>query len=159
MARKFLDTSAVVKLYVNEPESALVQAHVDPADTLLITTLSALEFLSALYGKVRQRQLLEADADARVGLFNLDLPSFVTLPLGPAEFERERLLLERYGKSEGLRPPDALQVAAALLANERQPLEALVTTDQQQARVAVAEGLAVLPKRTISPRLPDGSDS
>ena len=51
MARKFLDTSAVVKLHHTEPDSEAVQALFDvDNDVLLISRITLLEFRSALLG-------------------------------------------------------------------------------------------------------------
>ena len=55
MARHFVDTSALVKLYRVETLSAQVQAVVQSTDTLVISALTTLEFQSAFFSLVRQQ--------------------------------------------------------------------------------------------------------
>ena len=80
MPRNFLDTSAFIKLYRIEPNSALVQALLTPADALLIAQVTMLEYLSAFYGLVRQSQLSLADAQTYLANFQLDLPHYILVP-------------------------------------------------------------------------------
>ena len=53
MARHFVDTSALVKLYRHEPLTTAVQACLAPNDTLVLSGIASLEFQSAFYGLVR----------------------------------------------------------------------------------------------------------
>jgi hypothetical protein len=62
MRRVFLVTSALVKLYRNEPNSALVRACLITGDDLLISELTPLEFDAACLAWVRQGLVAEVDA-------------------------------------------------------------------------------------------------
>ena len=55
------------------------------------------------------------------------------------------ILMDRFGVGEGLRPADALQLACALDANARSPLDSVLTTDVVLSRCAQACGLVVKP--------------
>lgn len=145
MARSFLDTSALIKLYRAEPNSPAVQDCVDPADELVVARITPLEFRSAFFGLVRQGVLSLVDAQAVIGAFEDDLPQYVTAAATEAAFFRAQALLDRWAVSDGLRPLDALQLASALEERDRSGLDFLVTTDLVLARIAYAVGLAVRP--------------
>lgn len=143
--RTFVDTSALVKLYRVEPNSAAVRAHVTANDTLLLSQTTPLEFRSAFYGMVRQRILSVPQAKTYIGLFDADLPQYVLLALDDAVFARTQTLLDAYAVNEGLRPLDALQLASALEENNKEAIDLFLTTDIALARVATLCGLTVKP--------------
>ncbi len=143
--RDFVDTSALIKLYRLEPDSAAVKAHISANDTILISRLTPTEFRSACFGMVRQKTASLSVAQTYIKAFETDLPQFVLLPFDDATLARVRVLLDAYAVTEGLRPLDAIQLASALEEHARVPLDAFITTDVVLARVAAASGLSVLP--------------
>jgi predicted nucleic acid-binding protein len=145
MARHFVDTSALVKLYRNEPLTAAVQACVAPNDTLVLSGIASLEFQSAFFGLVRQKLVGQAQALQRIALLRQDLSNFTIMPLTQTAVVSAEGLINRFGVSEGLRPADALQLACALEANGQSPLDSVLTTDAVLARCALACGLVVKP--------------
>jgi uncharacterized protein len=145
VAVKYVDTSAVVKLYIVEPDSAAFRISVAGATQILISRVTALEVASAFYGKVRQGQLNPADAAARLARFEADLPNYEVLSLSEAVLLRSRLLLDTHAVGQRLRPLDAIQVATALEEHQIRVVDALVTDDKDMRAVALANGLAVEP--------------
>jgi predicted nucleic acid-binding protein len=145
MARHFVDTSALVKLYRNEPLTAAVQACVSPNDTLVISGIACLEFQSAFFGLVRQNLIAQSHAQQRIALLRQDLPNFTVVPLSQALVASAEVLIDRFGVNEGLRPADALQLACALETHTVAPLDSVLTTDAILGRCAVAVGLVVKP--------------
>ena len=145
MARHFVDTSALVKLYRSESLTAAVQACVGPNDSLVISGIAFLEFQSAFFGMVRQNLVVKAQAQQRIALLRQDLPNCAVVPLSQALATAAEVLLDRFGVDEGLRPADALQLASALEAHASKPLDSMLTTDAILARCAAAVGLAVKP--------------
>ena len=145
MARHFLDTSALVKLYRNEPLTAAVQACVAPNDTLVLSGIASLEFQSAFFGLVRQNLVGQTQALQRIALLRQDLSNFTIIPLTQALVVSAEGLINRFSVSEGLRPADALQLACALEANNPSPLDSVLTTDAGLVRCALASGLVVKP--------------
>ena len=145
MAHHFVDTSALVKLYRNESQTAAVQACLGPNDKLQISGITMLEFQSAFFGLVRQNFIGQAHALQRVALLRQDLANFNVVPLTQALVVSSEALIGRFGISQGLRPADALQLACALEANSQSCLDTLLTTDVTLARCAVACGLVVKP--------------
>lgn len=145
MARHFVDTSALVKLYRNEPLTTAVQACVAPNDTLVLSGIASLEFQSAFFGLVRQNLVGQAQALQRIALLRQDLSNFTIIALTQTLVVSAEGLINRFGVSEGLRPADALQLACALEANAQSPLDSVLTTDAAFARCVLASGLVVKP--------------
>ena len=93
MARLVPDTSALVKLYRNEPNSPQVRTCVHSDDTLLIAQLTPLEFASAFYGMVRRSPLLPKEATTYIAAFRGDLTRYQIISANNFVFqEAERLL-------------------------------------------------------------------
>src|SRR5437867_3628469 len=127
MARHFLDTSALVKLYRIEPQTQAVQACIKVDDSLVLSGIAFLEFQSAFFGLVRQKVISTIDAQRRIALLQQDLVNFEIVPLSQSLVSTAEGLLNRFAASEGLRPGDALQLASALEANARKLLDSLIT--------------------------------
>lgn len=145
MARHFVDTSALVKLYRNEPQSPAVQACIGQNDVLVLSGIAYLEFQSAFFGLVRQQAISQTNASQRIALLTQDLKNFEIIPLLQSLVSSAEVLVDRFGISEGLRPADALQLACALAAHGKAPLDTLLTTDTILGRCASVCGLSVKP--------------
>jgi predicted nucleic acid-binding protein len=139
----YLDTSALAKLYIEEPESEDIERALTGRRDLLASDLGLTEVTSALARRVRDGEIDEAAArrvyrrlqlDVRDGIFRvLDLT---------AETHRsaERLLLT-VGRNSPLRAADALHLAIALSAGAT----VLITYDQKLTAAARALGTLELP--------------
>jgi predicted nucleic acid-binding protein len=111
----YLDSSALAKLYLPEPESDGLDALLRNRRDLLISELAITEVLSAVARKRREGMLNESQVleirDAV--LADADSGSFCRLDLSPVVHRQaERLLL--HGGSVALRTLDALHIALAL---------------------------------------------
>jgi len=144
MARDYFDTSAIIKLYCVEPNSAMVRACVTPADTFLTAQFTFAEYLSAAYGWVRRQESKMQEAEQLITLFENDLPKYALLPLEEVVIRETERLLRLYAVTPGLRPLDALHLATALVENRRVPIDAFVATDNDLRQCATSEGLKVL---------------
>jgi predicted nucleic acid-binding protein len=139
----YVDTSALAKLYVPEPESGVLERALIGRRDLLVSDLTLTELTSALARRVREGELDETAArrvyrrlqqDIRDGMFRvLDLTP-------PTHRSAERLLLT-IGCISPLRAADSLHLAIALIA----AAAALITYDQQLAAAARALGTIELP--------------
>ncbi len=145
MARFYVDTSALFKLYRAEPNSAAVLACVSQQDTIVIAHTTPLEVRSAAYRLVRDGRVTRADAAAIVAAFESDLPSYVVVEPSSRVIGTASALLDAHGVTNGLRSLDALQLACALEAHATAPLDALLSTDVVLATVATMHGLTVKP--------------
>lgn len=145
MARHFVDTSALVKLYRSEPLSAAIQAVIQPADGLVISGLTPLEFQSAFFGMVRQKLLNSSHATQRILLFKADLADYELVPVTQKIMSTAELLLDQFAVKEGLRPADAIQLGCALDAQSQAAIDTLLTTDAVLKTCAVALGFRTGP--------------
>jgi predicted nucleic acid-binding protein len=134
----YLDSSALAKLYVPEPESDGLDAFLRGRRDLFISELAMTEVLSTVARKRREGALTTAQAfeirDAI--LVDADSGSFYRLDLSPSvhrQAERLLLILE----SVALRTLDALHVALALEGSVKH----IVTFDTRMRAVAMRAGL------------------
>jgi predicted nucleic acid-binding protein len=133
----YLDSSALAKLYVPEPESDTLEAFLKGRRDLMISELAITEVLSAVArrrreGTISAHQALEI-RDAV--LADADSGSFHRLDMSPVVHrEAERLLF--HIESVALRTLDALHVAAALLGSATH----VVTYDARTRAACLARG-------------------
>lgn len=135
MSLAYVDSSALVKLVRDEPESAVLRAYLEGAELasseLVLTEVPrAIRRASAADPRLSLETLM-ARADAAIGALGL-------IPLD------RRLLLAAGALAEpALRALDAIHVAAAVWIS---PIDAFVTYDDRQAAAARLAGL-----RTMTP--------
>ena len=127
MAATYLDSSALVKLAVDEPESAALRRHLRRRRTLVSSALARTEVLRALLPAGP-----EAVAAGRQALALCDL-----VRINDATLNRAAALLPHE-----LRTLDAIHVATALRLEDE--LGALVTYDGRMADAARAVGVRVV---------------
>jgi len=110
----YLDTSSLVKLYVDEPGSHGVQELVDRAELVTASVVAYAEARAALARRRRETGLTPAEhRRARVAL-DADWPRILTLDVSEPLARRAGDLAERHG----LRGFDALHLASYLTVTE-----------------------------------------
>ena len=137
----YLDSSALAKLYVPEPESDTLEAFLQGRRDLMISELAITEVLSAVARRRREGMITAHQAlDIRDAvLADADSGSFLRLDMSPVVHrEAERLLF--HIESVALRTLDALHVAAALLGLATH----VVTFDARMRAAASHAGLKAL---------------
>lgn len=147
MATCFLDTSALVKCYHEEPGTPEAIAIIEAPDSQLrISYLTLVEWHSAFVRKVRMGNLTSEAFQADRALFYADLLSrtFQIVPLEYAHHRRAIGLLLQHGQTHGLRTLDALQFAVALDFHRHTSLDASVCADANLCHIARLEGLSVI---------------
>jgi predicted nucleic acid-binding protein len=134
----YLDASALVKLFVPEPESDALNAALVGAEDVIISDLALTEIASALGRRIRERRLALTDARRIHGEAEKLARACHRAELTPPIHRRaERLLLS--SRDVPLRTLDALHVATALATDTA----TLVTYDPRLRAAAVAQGLFV----------------
>lgn len=148
MAYYFLDTSSLVKRYVDEPGRQAVLAVHDPerGHYLYLSDAAGPELVAALTRRARGQGVGETDLEPTLTAFRSHWRhQYRRLRLVPAVIERAMTLAEHHG----LRGYDAIHLAAALaladtiLSHDLPPL-VFVSADKEQLDAAAVEGLAVL---------------
>lgn len=147
MASYYLDTSALVKRYAQEPGSTWMRALVHPVarHALYTVHLTGPETVAALGRKARMGEMTAANAAYAIRAFRLDwLQRYRVLSVRTVVVERAMDLAEQHN----LRGYDAAHLAAALIVADvrrRRRLRTLtfVSADINQRQIAAAEGLSV----------------
>lgn len=142
MAAYFLDTSAVVKRYVQEAGTAWVQALTDPAagHALCLARVTQAEVVAAVTRRERRGDLTPHAAAVALADFGYDFDNqYVVVEAAAAVVARAAAL----ARAHALRGYDAVQLAAALAVHAWDASLTLVSSDADLNAAAAAEGLAV----------------
>ena len=146
MALYFLDTSALVKLYVAEPgtERMLDLADSDDANQFAVLSIAQAELWSAVGRRQREGAIDDEEAGDLLDRFSEDLESFfLRQSVNDAVIDLACALLERHP----LRADDALQLAGCLTLRPAAPDAPVFTcADDSLLQAAEEEGL-----RTLNP--------
>lgn len=143
----YLDTSALVKRYVNETGSRWLREIVAPEQTPLLFTsrMTIIEVISAFTRRVRDGSLAHADFALARDAFRSDcLNDYQIIPPTIAVVDQACHLLEQYP----LRAYDATHLATALsvqtfLAKKNYPALTFLSADQRLNHAAATEDLVV----------------
>ena len=135
----YLDTSSLLKLYLEEDHSDLVRSWAAGAEVLCTSRISYPEAMAALARRRRQGDLDRDGFDAVRRSLTADWPGFSAVELSEQAAAEVAVRL-------ALRGFDAIQLAAAveIVAGSGQAPAFFSSFDRQLNRAARAEGLAVL---------------
>ena len=144
MSCYFLEATAFAKLFVRETWTDTLIRLMETVEDhrKLIAASTPLEIYAALRRRERAGAITVQDASAALEVLRLEAARTVQEPLNPAVLESARQILDR----TNLRWPDALQLAAALVAREMfQGTEIIfVSASQALLDAARAEGLPIM---------------
>ena len=134
--RVFLDSSALVKRYYEEPGSDQVQELMDSATHLIASALCVLEVTSALSRRRRLGQIDQRELDwTRETLFE-DLSRMDVIPIADSILDEALGMIDR----RSVTTLDSIQLATAL----RGSPDLFVCSDRSLLQAARSEGLVVL---------------
>ena len=142
----YLDTSALLKRYVEEVGSDAVIALMADAEAVVASLVTRAAVPAAIAKAVRRRVLDDDGAQRAHGRFLDEWPDFGKVPVTDALLERADTLTWEHG----LRAYDAIQLAAALAC--RETIAALgadmlfATFDRQLRDAAARAGLETWPR-------------
>lgn len=138
---KFWDASAIVPLLVGEPQHETMLSILERDDAMLAWWGTPAECASAISRRERDGSLAPADATSALQRLGRVKSSWQEiLPSEPLRDLAERLL-----RVHPLRAADSLQLAAALVAAEREPVTLeLVSLDERLNDAASREGFRVV---------------
>ena len=140
----FLDTSALIKRYVDEEGTSQIVGLPDRLDggTLIILDVALLESRSAVRRREREGDIPAVDADRILKQIEEDAASsFLVQPSTAAVVEDAARLIDRHP----LKAYDALQLAGCLMARRGTPAPVtFVCADTRLCDAARVEGLTVM---------------
>ena len=140
----FADSSAVVKLYADEPGNAAIRR----LEVLLVSCLARVEVPTAIWRKRRRGELTAEQADVLAAAFEVDYrgtddepPRFVVVGIVP-ELLDDAVVLAR---AHGLRAYDAVQLASARAARAVDPsCDGFACADRSLRAAAITEQFRVI---------------
>jgi uncharacterized protein len=139
----YIDTSALVKRYINETGSVEVSRLFDLAELVGTVVLARVEMAAALARAVRQKWIEATDAESAWQDFGEHWLSFTRLTVTLALVDRA----SRLAWEHGLRGYDAMHLSAALIWRESLDTPVtLATYDRDLWRAAQNSGLTVWPE-------------
>lgn len=108
----YLDTSALVKYYVEEIGSDLVIDIIQhPDNYIFISEIACIELKSSFHTKLRTNQITKEQLAVALQAFNESLANFYLQPFTTVIRERAEYLIEMYATTYALRALDAIQLA------------------------------------------------
>ncbi|MGH7844961.1 MAG: type II toxin-antitoxin system VapC family toxin [Candidatus Binatia bacterium] len=140
----YLDTSALVKLYVEEEGSAMVREAVAAAETVATAMIAYVEARAAFSRRRRERRLSRKDYHQTVSELEGDWEQYVVLEVTRSVIRRAADLTNIHP----LRAYDAIHLASATLLKERVEGPIFFASwDWTLASAAKREGLSLVPIR------------
>jgi predicted nucleic acid-binding protein len=135
----FLDTSALVKVYISEPGSERMREAVARDDPKAASVLAFAEMHATFARRRREELLLPTELEQIRRGFGDDWEKLTQMPVGDAVLRLVPGLCERHP----LRGADAVHLASALLLHE-EGLEVIFScSDRNLLGAATAEGLVI----------------
>ena len=136
----FLDTSSLLKLYHREAGTAeleLIFSTVKITD-IFLSEISKIELASAIWKKVRTKEITQSEAQTTLDLFEADFKKYSFVVIDSIIIEQARRLASKYG-IQGLRTLDSIQLSASV--SLFQQVDIFFTADKLLKSLFKAEGL------------------
>jgi uncharacterized protein len=105
----FCDTSALLKLYVNEPDSGLVFDRLDSSEGVAVSRIAWAEAHSAFARRAREEPQDNAAIESAKEALRIDWPGYVVIEINQSLVE----LAGEYAEVFALRGYDSVQLACA----------------------------------------------
>ncbi len=119
----FLDTSSLFKLYHKETGTAELEKlfSTEKITIIYLSEIAKIEFTSAVWKKVRTKEISELEAQTTLELFEADFAKFSFIPTDSLIIEQARILTANYG-AQGLRTLDSIQLSTAISLSQKADL-------------------------------------
>jgi uncharacterized protein len=136
----FLDTSSLIKLYHYEKGTdSLDQLFEDyTISQIYLSEVAKVEFNSAIWKKVRTKELTQSEAQGLIESFEIDFEKYDFVNLDSDVLINARNLISKYG-TKGLRTLDSIQLSSVL--KVKHELSLFITDDDLLKRLAQMEDL------------------
>jgi predicted nucleic acid-binding protein len=138
----YLDTSALVKRYFQEPFSDEISEKWESAAQIVTSSVAYAETMAAMYRKNREADLADKLMRELVDSFRRDWGSFIRVDV------TDELIayIDRVVEAHPVRGFDAIHLASAIVVHEHIPEDFLFACfDDRLSRAARSEGLEIFP--------------
>jgi len=140
----YLDTSALVKRYFQEPYSDDVLSGWKSATQIVTSSVAYAETMASMYRKKLESDLADTLIRKIVDTFHQDWESFIRVEVNDKLNGYIDRIVERYP----LRGFDTIHLASAMVIHERLPEDFVFACfDNKLARAAQSEGLETFPPK------------
>ena len=138
----FIDTSALINLYFNEEDTPRLDKFFSEniITEISISELTKIEFYSAIYKKLRAKDLQPQNANDILSAFVADEAKYKVVLIDSEIVRDSQKLIEKYGVN-GLRSLDAIQLASAC--NLRANLDYALSGDKLLNQFLLDEGIKI----------------
>lgn len=139
--KAYLDTSSLLKLYHKETGSDRLYEILSDSEeikAIFLSELAKIEFLSAIWKKIRMNELDTNVGQSVIHCFEEDLKKYHWIGLDSGTINSAWVLMQKYG-TDGLRTLDSLQLACALKLKNSHCL--FLTSDKLLYKLFVKENL------------------
>jgi len=139
----YLDTSSLVKLYHDEVGTEELDKIFNNyvIDQIFLSEIAKLEFNSAIWKKVRAKDISSNEAKEIIEAFEFDVEKYTFILIDSSVIEDALSLLSKYG-SKGLRSLDAIQLASVLQVEEK--ISFAKTADELLKDLMINEDIKIL---------------
>lgn len=136
----YLDTSSLIKLYHTEPGTEELDAifEKNSVKEVFLSSLAKVEFSSALWKKVRTKDLTKEEAVAIINSFETDYPNYTFIEVTNEVITVAQELVSKYGL-KGLRSLDSIQLAS--IVKTEASLDLAITADALLRALIEIEGI------------------
>lgn len=123
----FIDSSSLIKRYVAENGSDLVDKYFTDENDICISPVTTIEIHSALGRKLRDGDIAYETHQKAIQLWDDDFPHIIKIPFSESLIKLVKELIDR----NGIKTLDAIQTGSAVLSLSSE----LVTSDRQMFKV------------------------
>ncbi len=139
----YFDTSSLVKIYHREKGTETVLNIYKSRDKIIISELSKIEFISTIYRKYREKEILHETLMAVIRKFEEDVDSrYELLKFSSLIFDEAWSLICRLADQNSLKTQDSIQFAFFKIYCE--PDDMFVCSDDKFLRIVEQEGVKTL---------------
>lgn len=138
----FLDTSSLIKLYYKEEgTSSLDKIFAENIiSEIFISEITKVEFVSAIYKKLRTRNLHQQNVNDILNAFISDEHNYSIVLMSSEIIDISQSLIKKYGIA-GLRSLDAMQLAS--VCSIKSQIELAITSDKLLNDFLISENIKV----------------
>ena len=138
----FLDTSSLIKLYHTEIGTDFLDKVFEDfvINEIFLSDIAKVEFSSAIWKKVRTKDLTPVEASNIIDSFNDDCGNYTFIDLDAELISTARDLVSKYGL-KGLRTLDSFQLASIL--KVKSELSFAITADDLLKSLIESEGIKI----------------
>ena len=134
----FFDTSALIKRYIQEKGSNIVDNLMESADEIFISAITRIESISAARRLLEERSLSKSDFSVFKDNLASDFPFFTVVDFSDYIEKKAIELIEKHQ----IKTLDAIQLACCLAVKE--DIDHLVTSDVKLAKTASDVGIDII---------------